>query len=424
MKRRITVFILVIALALQLWAAAADTATVFADVQKSDWFYKNGAINYVYNNNLFKGTGKTTFAPNAPMTRAMFVTVLGRLDGAQVRHSRTSLFTDVDYGKYYTGYVCWAADNGIVYGVSALKFAPDEQITREQICVMLTRYCAFAQISLQATKPAVTFVDRGSISKYAKTSVALCQRSGLISGEKVAGGYRFRPLGNATRAEVATILMNFDKAYGAIHQWDTVQTTQQNDCVHTTVYGCSHCSAQKTVCDAQHVYVVRAGVEPTCTTAGRAIGIHCDRCRRVFARDDTLPATGHSWVAATCTTPKYCRNCYIIIQNPLGHKVSNNRCTRCGVTGTIYDDPPYGTVRTSCPSGNFSDWYWGQATITYTWKIDEYGGYWASSSTMNMTGSEYQEWLKYAEPYTGYPERDGAYEGEQIVKEAWVWLKK
>lgn len=421
MKKRILLLVLVFMMSVQLWATAVDTATVFVDIGKKDWYYKNGAIDYVYNNNLFKGTEKTKFSPNQNMTRAMFVTVLGRLNGVAVNHKEDTAFEDVGSGKYYTGYVRWAADNGIVNGVSTTEFCPDQNITREQICVMLTRYCSYECIELTEVKKAVVFKDQSSISKYAKASVALCQKSGLISGEKVSGGYRFRPVGNATRAEVATILMNFAKRYGNVHQWSLDKTVQQSACVTIARYTCTHCDQIKTIRTANHNYVFNSGIKPTCTEAGVSTGVKCGRCNEVFAKSTVLPKTGHAWVAATCTTPKYCRSCYIITQAPLGHSVRNNKCTRCGAGGTIYDDPPYGTVVTSPPTGNYSCEGWCGVRVTYTWKVDEYGGYWAPSSTTSLSPSKVLEWDKYAGPYTDYPERDGT-PGEKVVKTAWVWL--
>ncbi|MBQ6946676.1 MAG: S-layer homology domain-containing protein, partial [Clostridia bacterium] len=92
-------------------------------------------------------------------------------------------------------------------------FGPDENITREQICAMMVRYCNFADIDLKEKNAAITFKDAGKISKYARAAVKACQMGGIVNGEQVAGGFNFRPQGNASRAEVATIMMNFAKEY-------------------------------------------------------------------------------------------------------------------------------------------------------------------------------------------------------------------
>ena len=186
---------------------------IFSDVKQKDWFYKNNSINYVYNEGLFTGTSQTTFSPNAPMTRGMFVTVLGRLHGVSVNHRVKTAFTDVKKGQYYTGYVQWANKAGIVNGVSKTSFAPNANITREQICKMMAEYCSFAGIELSKTGKSITFKDASKISRWAKKYVTTCQTAGLVNGEKKDGIYYFRPQGNATRAEVATIIYNFAKKY-------------------------------------------------------------------------------------------------------------------------------------------------------------------------------------------------------------------
>ena len=191
-----------------------DVLTVFKDIKKKDWFVKNGAIDFAYNNGLFAGTTKTTFGPNENMTRGMFVTVLGRLHGVSSKGATTQ-FTDVKKGDYFSGYVAWAAKNGIVTGTSATTFSPGANVTREQICAMMLRYCDFAKIKLAKVNAAITFTDAKSISSYARKAVAACQQGGVVGGEKTDGGYRFRPQGNASRAEVATIMMNFYKNYVA-----------------------------------------------------------------------------------------------------------------------------------------------------------------------------------------------------------------
>ncbi len=181
----------------------------FTDVVKTDWYHKNGAIHYCADKKLFSGTSATTFGPTKNMTRAMFVTVLGRLDGKSVNHNVKTAFTDVKKNQYYTGYVKWAYENEIVSGTSKTKFEPNANITREQICAMMQRYSNYAGIRIKQYYKVMTFTDAAQISSWAKDAVRACQQGGLVTGEKVGASYRFRPKGNATRAEVATIIMNF-----------------------------------------------------------------------------------------------------------------------------------------------------------------------------------------------------------------------
>ena len=183
-----------------------DVLAVFDDISASDWFYKNGSADFAYNLGLFTGTNKTTFSPNGVVTRGMFVTVLGRLHGVEVAKTTLTKFTDIQKTAYYAGYVKWASDNNIVLGVTDYAFAPNSSITREQMCTILVRYCNYAGIALKESEAAVTFTDAASISGYAKDAVAVCQKAGLVQGK---GAGKFDPKGTATRAEAATILMNF-----------------------------------------------------------------------------------------------------------------------------------------------------------------------------------------------------------------------
>ena len=109
----------------------------FTDVDLDAWYHLN--IDYVLENGLFKGTTKTTFAPNADLTRAMLVTVLYRAEG-EPAVNRSIPFGDVDMGAYYGNAVSWAKQNGIVKGVSEVEFAPDDNITREQIAAIIHRF--------------------------------------------------------------------------------------------------------------------------------------------------------------------------------------------------------------------------------------------------------------------------------------------
>ena len=184
----------------------------FKDINKNNFFYKNGAISFVYNKGLFKGVSENEFAPNSNMTRGSFVTVLGRFDGISPTKTETK-FSDVSKSAYYSGYVKWASDNGIVNGFDG-KFMPTDNVTREQICKMIVQYCKYKGINLDLTKnEKINFEDDNEISSYAVKYVDICQRAGIISGFNKDGKRYFSPKENATRAEVATILYNFYKNY-------------------------------------------------------------------------------------------------------------------------------------------------------------------------------------------------------------------
>lgn len=185
--------------------AYVDVTQRFDDIGEKDWFVKNGAVDTVVVLGLFEGTAPRTFSPNMNMTRAMFVTVLARLDGIDVENDVTTRFRDVKSGAWYAGSVAWAVENGIVDGTSYFTFDPNAPITREQICKIVVNYCDYAGVELEAVNEAKSFADQKKISNWAKKYVAECQKAGIIQGKS---GNKFDPQGYATRAEVATILMN------------------------------------------------------------------------------------------------------------------------------------------------------------------------------------------------------------------------
>ena len=215
--RLITVLLLLCLLVgmLPLQACAAktmtDTSALFKDISKKAWYKE--AVDYAYTLGMFAGTSADTFEPETKVDRSMFVTVIARMDGAKVNNKIDSGFVDVPKKQWYTGSVRWAADNGIVYGTSATTFEPETAITREQLCAMLLRYASFKGITLKKEVSKLKFVDDKNISSYAKSAVYACQQAGIVSGEKGAAGYLFRPAGNATRAQAAQILMIFHRHY-------------------------------------------------------------------------------------------------------------------------------------------------------------------------------------------------------------------
>ena len=184
--------------------AEDDTMGVlYGDLFSSEWYYPT--VQFVLNNGLMNGVKEDTFDPNGTMTRAMFVTVIGRMAGVDVDHNVKTKFSDVKKNQYYTGYVAWAVENGIVNGVTNKTFAPNDPITREQICTMIVRFADYSNLELTAKKDAEIFRDADTISKYAVNAVLTCQKAGLVKGR---GQRYFAPKAKATRAEVAQILKN------------------------------------------------------------------------------------------------------------------------------------------------------------------------------------------------------------------------
>ena len=184
--------------------ALAAKADDFTDVSRSDWFYDY--VDYVSSKGYFRGTTETTFAPQRNMTRAMFVVVLSRFDGAKGDSSQ-SAFTDVAPGAWCTAAINWAAANKIVEGKGDGTFAPDAPITRAQMCAIINRYLNYYKKGNKVTLPQTSSVsamsDQNTVPSYAVDAIKQCQRYGLINGFKDG---TFRPNALSTRAHVAAVI--------------------------------------------------------------------------------------------------------------------------------------------------------------------------------------------------------------------------
>ncbi|QIB68724.1 FMN-binding protein [Aminipila butyrica] len=177
---------------------------VFADTQ-SHWAAE--AINTVVERKIFTGVAKNEFSPNTGMTRAMFVTAIGRLANADVVENAT--FADVQSGTWYSGYVGWASQQKIISGISSSEFGINENITREQMAVMLYNLAKSQGFEL-AEGSAVTFTDNEAINDWAKTAVSSMVQAGVISGRD---DLSFDPQQKATRAEAAAMISRFMEKY-------------------------------------------------------------------------------------------------------------------------------------------------------------------------------------------------------------------
>ena len=197
-----------------------NPAPAFTDIH-NHWAADN--ILFAASRGLLSGTSDTTFSPNTGMTRGMFVTALGRLAGINPDSYKTGKFTDVKADAYYAPYVNWAAQNGIVEGVTATTFAPDTNINREQMAVIMANYAKKLGYDLPKPLQTVTFADNAQISSWAKNAVRAMQQAGILAGKN---GNKFDPKGTATRAEVATVLRRFVEI---VIDPQTANGWQQND---------------------------------------------------------------------------------------------------------------------------------------------------------------------------------------------------
>lgn len=175
----------------------------FTDVDTDDWYYDD--VKYVEENGLFSGMTETEFEPDTAITRGMLVTVLWRAEGGPVVNYQMA-FEDVDQAAYYAEAVRWAASNNIVEGYSAVNFAPDVPVTREQIAAILQRYADFKEIPTDETDSLAQFIDAAQVSGWALGNVQWAVGAGLITGR---GNGSLDPQGSATRAEVAAVLHRF-----------------------------------------------------------------------------------------------------------------------------------------------------------------------------------------------------------------------
>ena len=263
MKRFISIVLIVVIIASIFSLSSAYNG--YSDVASDAWYAD--AVQFVTEKKLFQGSPDGLFSPAGTMTRAMFVTVLGRYDNIpsaiagfgkisktdvnlrsapstdssvlsvlsvgtevtvidktgdwyKVEHSNntgyvrsdlitvygSTKFIDIKYGQYYNASIEWAHKSSLVSGTSANTFSPDVGITREQICVVLCNYAKSKGISFSEKQNKVSFTDDNKISSWAKESVYTLQQAGIVNG--LSDG-TFNPATSATRAEVAFLLMQF-----------------------------------------------------------------------------------------------------------------------------------------------------------------------------------------------------------------------
>lgn len=181
---------------------AAEEETGFDDVASSAWYAD--AVEYVVSNGVMNGTGDTTFEPDVALSRSMMVQVLYNIENKPA--ASDAAFIDVADSAWYADAVAWAAENKIVNGVEENQFAPDENITREQMAAILYRYAQYKGEDVSARADMSAYTDCAQISSYAEPMLAWAVSEGLITG---SSDTTLSPAGNATRAEVAVVLMRY-----------------------------------------------------------------------------------------------------------------------------------------------------------------------------------------------------------------------
>lgn len=183
-------------------ATETPSETKFNDVSANDWFAS--AVDYVTGKGMMNGTADNTFSPKANTTRGMVVTVLYRLENQS--STSAASFTDVASGAYYANAVAWANANGIVSGYGSGKFGPNDKVTREQLAAILYRYAQYKKYDVSGANSLDGYTDVQSVSSYAVPALQWANAAGVVTGKS---GSKLDPKGNATRAEVAAMLMRF-----------------------------------------------------------------------------------------------------------------------------------------------------------------------------------------------------------------------
>ena len=182
-----------------------EGGTRFKDVPRGAWFYD--AVEYSAQRGWVNGVGNNLFQPNGSLTRAMFITILGRMEGVQAGDYPAAAFTDVDADAYYAPYVAWAAETGITTGMSETAFEPNGLVTREQATTFLYRYAGYKGLDTTASDETMkTFSDSAVVSAWAESAMAWATDCQLIIGTDG----KLAPRATATRAQGVTLLQRMD----------------------------------------------------------------------------------------------------------------------------------------------------------------------------------------------------------------------
>lgn len=295
-----------------------DKAMPFTDVPASSWYC--ASVSYAYFAGLTAGVSQSQFAPQRPVTRAEFLTMLGRLlmeDYAPYEEDAPTLpaFEDVKNNCYYTPYVTWGVFYGVIAGTSETTFSPDAPILRQDMATMIYRAEQIATVpEIPIIKEENAFIDDAEISGYARPAIYLLQQQGLLCGD---GKGNVSPKANLTRAEAITVITRLHMIlHNHTHNYQKVKETAatcSSAAFSTFSCSCGSFYAVKTSAALGHNFQLKSSTAPTCTACGTELWI-CSRC-------------GKEQIKTT--------------QDPLGHDYKLNatditfrryefKCSRCG----------------------------------------------------------------------------------------------
>lgn len=179
-----------------------DKDMPFQDVSADSWYYN--AVKYVFANRIMTGFTDTEFGPESKLTRAMFITILYKKEGSPYA-SPVNQFVDLYNGAYYCSAVTWGVNNNIISGYDSTHFGPDDLITREQIAVILQKYCKYKGQDASSTGDLTKFSDYNKVSNYAIYGMKWAVGKNVITGSNG----KLLPQGEATRAEAAAMIQKY-----------------------------------------------------------------------------------------------------------------------------------------------------------------------------------------------------------------------
>lgn len=178
----------------------------FADVAETDWFY-NAVANSAKNGWMY-GISETEFAPNGTLTRGMLVSILYRIQGSPEFVAPETAFEDVADGEWYADGVNWAAANGLVSGIGDGLFAPNDNLTKEQMFKIVYDYAKMTGMETSVEAAESAYADAADVADWAKEAAAWAEANGLIS---LDGSELILPQNDATRAQVSAVLSELIK---------------------------------------------------------------------------------------------------------------------------------------------------------------------------------------------------------------------
>ena len=178
----------------------------FTDVRSDAWYFS--AVKNIYDRKIISGETSTRFSPNKNLSRGMLVTILWRMEGCP-KVSSGKNFTDVKSSIYYATPIKWASATGVVNGYNNKSFGPDDNITREQLAVMLRNYANYKEKNTKSLASIESFKDNGQVSKYAREGVQWAVKNKIINGKTTKNGTIIDPRGNASRAEGSAMICNY-----------------------------------------------------------------------------------------------------------------------------------------------------------------------------------------------------------------------